>query len=345
MSDFAPAGGSGYPFPPEKPRTDIPAPPPPPPAMHQTAATAAWGSGAAPPQWPVHPIGGFRDENRRMLDGKRVGAYLIDLLVLIPGACIFFKLFGFHPAAQLLWCAVALAYFFTMEARTGQTLGKRAMGLRVMAIDGGPAKAGAVAGRTVFRLIDGYIIGLLVLVLSGKRRQRIGDLVTGTIVRRDDRPYTPAPRSPLLTIYPMVWIASALAVSLHLGLIHKPVSAHGKRTADPFMASVDRVCEKRVRAEARLGNTENFPQMYRYSLWETDEIQALGPAPRRVRKQYKSVLRYKHRLDRMAGQIISDARRSTDPQATADAEYQSLKDLAIVANERFRELGLPYCAQ
>jgi uncharacterized RDD family membrane protein YckC len=88
-------------------------------------------------------------------------------------------------APALLWAALSLLYYFASEAMTGRTLGKRLLGLRVAAADGGRAGAGQIAVRTIFRLLDGigfYLVGLVVILASGRRRQRLGDLAARTTV-------------------------------------------------------------------------------------------------------------------------------------------------------------------
>jgi uncharacterized RDD family membrane protein YckC len=112
---------------------------------------------------------------------------------------------------SLLISAVSLSYFFIYEARTGQTIGKRRMGICVRAANGGPAGLRAISARTVLRLIDGiafYLLGLLVALISGKRRRRIGDLAGGTVVVAVDPAFEPAPAQPLwrLLAFPASWI-------------------------------------------------------------------------------------------------------------------------------------------
>ena len=53
------------------------------------------------------------------------------------------------------------------------------MKLRVVRADGRPAGMREIAVRTILRVIDGigmYIVGLIVMLVTGERRQRIGDL-------------------------------------------------------------------------------------------------------------------------------------------------------------------------
>lgn len=76
-------------------------------------------------------------------------------------------------------------YFIVAEAHYGRTPGKALFGLRVAMGDGRPVTAGAAIVRNLLRPVDyAYAIGALVLVVT-RRRQRIGDLVAGTMVIED----------------------------------------------------------------------------------------------------------------------------------------------------------------
>ena len=87
-----------------------------------------------------------------------------------------------------LYIVLCFAYFFIFENATGQTLGKRVMGIKVVAADGlvTPQK---VATRTLLRVLDGfpwvlpYLVGTVVAATSSKH-QRIGDMAAKTLVVR-----------------------------------------------------------------------------------------------------------------------------------------------------------------
>jgi uncharacterized RDD family membrane protein YckC len=87
-----------------------------------------------------------------------------------------------------LYLAALLLYYFTLEARTGQTVGKRLLGLRVLRADGGRPSAAAIAVRTLLRLIDWlpllYLTGFITTLITGARRRRLGDLAAGTDATR-----------------------------------------------------------------------------------------------------------------------------------------------------------------
>jgi uncharacterized RDD family membrane protein YckC len=129
------------------------------------------------------------------LDNRRVLAALIDLVIVGAGAALILfaadALPGGSAGAELgsglylLTTAWALYYYFACESGSGQTLGKRAMRLRVVRADGATASMGEIAVRTILRVIDGiglYLVGMVVMLVSGKRRQRLGDMAGGTIV-------------------------------------------------------------------------------------------------------------------------------------------------------------------
>lgn len=88
--------------------------------------------------------------------------------------------------AFLLWVAIALLYHFIAELQTGQTIGKRLMGLKVITIGGEPLGVRPVLLRTLGRIIDVlpafYLVGWI--LIRGPRRppQRLGDRLAGTTV-------------------------------------------------------------------------------------------------------------------------------------------------------------------
>jgi uncharacterized RDD family membrane protein YckC len=132
--------------------------------------------------------------------GRRIAAGLLDLFVLFVLLIVVGLVFGqghssassvsvqLHGASLIVWALLALAYYYIPEALSGQTPGKRLMGLRVTRRDGRKPSPAAVALRTVLRIIDFlpafYLLGLLVIGCSGRRRQRLGDLASHTTVRR-----------------------------------------------------------------------------------------------------------------------------------------------------------------
>jgi uncharacterized RDD family membrane protein YckC len=126
------------------------------------------------------------------LDNKRVAAALIDLVVLFFFGFLLGLLGGARTAGiDAIILAWALYYYFALESMTGQTVGKRVVGLKVVRADGSSADMRAIGIRTVLRVVDGfafYLVGLVVMLATGERRQRLGDLVAGTVVTTADTP-------------------------------------------------------------------------------------------------------------------------------------------------------------
>ncbi len=94
--------------------------------------------------------------------------------------------------------AVIFAYPIVSEmVARGRTLGKVALGLRVVTVEGAPIRFRHAALRSMGGLVDkwippGGLVGTL-FILGTPRRQRIGDLLAGTIVIRDpERTVLPA---------------------------------------------------------------------------------------------------------------------------------------------------------
>jgi uncharacterized RDD family membrane protein YckC len=132
------------------------------------------------------------------LDNRRVLAAIVDLAIVSAGAALILfagdsltgERQGALGAVILGW---ALYYFFALESGGGQTVGKRLMKLRVVRANGAPAGMREVAVRTVLRVVDNYLIGLIVMLATGERRQRIGDLAADTVVVDASAPAVAAP--------------------------------------------------------------------------------------------------------------------------------------------------------
>ena len=127
------------------------------------------------------------------LDFRRVLAGVIDVVIVAAGALAILavaRALGSErptemPGFNFLILGWALYYYFACESSGGQTLGKRLLKLRVVRVDGSPAGMGEVAVRTLLRVIDGialYLVGLIVMLVTGERRGRLGDLAGGTMI-------------------------------------------------------------------------------------------------------------------------------------------------------------------
>ncbi|HET9948193.1 MAG TPA: RDD family protein, partial [Longimicrobiales bacterium] len=136
--------------------------------------------------------------------GSRFAAASVDLMVMaVLTTAILFALAGLGQLSASEWvqsfgaagAALALfvvqwGYFFVAEGFfDGRTLGKRALGLRVIGAEGTPITKEAAALRNLLRVADvqpagSSLIGLGLIALH-PRAQRLGDIVAGTVVVRD----------------------------------------------------------------------------------------------------------------------------------------------------------------
>ncbi len=131
--------------------------------------------------------------------GDRMVAAVLDLTVMLGAFSIIgawsFKRWGVTDVASIQFTAASLLitgtlsalllflYLWLLEGCFGATLGKIVVGIRVARRDG-QINLAASAIRNGARLVDGigfYILGVIVAGCS-KLRQRIGDILAGTVV-------------------------------------------------------------------------------------------------------------------------------------------------------------------
>jgi uncharacterized RDD family membrane protein YckC len=88
------------------------------------------------------------------------------------------------------WVIIAVLYFTVSEAISGgKTLGKSAMGIRVIRVDGGTASIGEYFLRSLAYIVDLFGVGVILMFFHPQSR-RLGDLVAGTVVVRERTPVT-----------------------------------------------------------------------------------------------------------------------------------------------------------
>ncbi|MEA2672710.1 MAG: hypothetical protein QOG45_2930, partial [Chloroflexota bacterium] len=131
--------------------------------------------------------------------GVVVFAALVVALVIAPDGVVGMVAVALFVLIPIL---VAVGYFTVAEALTaGRTPGKRALGLRVIRIDGGAPGLRESLVRNIVRLLDLALgIGLVVMFLD-RRSRRLGDLAAGTVVVRECRatlPVAPVLPPPML---------------------------------------------------------------------------------------------------------------------------------------------------
>jgi uncharacterized RDD family membrane protein YckC len=135
--------------------------------------------------------------------GSRILAYLIDMVVVVAGILVgLFAVALLGQASDVVvpdWVALTivlvllpawwLGYFIAFETLwRGRTLGKAALGLRVVTKEGAPVRFRHAAIRGLLGLVDFLVLGgflAVVFILFTRDNQRLGDLVAGTLVLRE----------------------------------------------------------------------------------------------------------------------------------------------------------------
>lgn len=137
--------------------------------------------------------------------GARAFAWLIDALLIFLSWMVGFFAYSYQGDLLRRWQGLSAAGQFLLVAAVlltgwgwdvawellagGRTPGKRAMGIRVVRTDGtavGPAESLA---RNLLRVVElpfGYAPAIFA-VAFGRRRQRLGDILAGTLVVRERR--------------------------------------------------------------------------------------------------------------------------------------------------------------
>ena len=200
--------------PPPPPPPSYGAPPPPPGYGGPPPPPGAYGSpgGYGPPPGtpgpgypPGYPAPGGGPVPYGLASfGQRVGGFLIDFAVLVGIFIVAFAIAagtrstptftdpyrhvnGFGRLILFLARIGTLAYYIVLEGLPeGQTLGKRAMGIRVVRkTNGAPLGFGLATGRTFARLADTFTLGLgLLWAAWDPQSQTFHDKIAGTLVVR-----------------------------------------------------------------------------------------------------------------------------------------------------------------
>jgi uncharacterized RDD family membrane protein YckC len=94
--------------------------------------------------------------------------------------------FSLTGLAFIIFLALSFLYYLVPEALSGQTVGKRIMGLQVVTVDGRAPTLRVILVRTVGRVIDilpaCYLVGWIALKQRRHPRQRLGDRLANTTV-------------------------------------------------------------------------------------------------------------------------------------------------------------------
>ena len=271
----------------------------------------------------------LRDQSRKHLDGRRVGAVLIDGALFAPIELVAWQ---YDTGAAVLATALALIYFYLCDVMTGQTLGKSLLGLRTVSVDGGLVSPKAAGSRTVLRIIDHTLLGLIVMVATGGRRQRIGDLLAKTVVRASDVVVTPRPFGRELLVRPALWLAPALVVFF--------LSAEGKLSGS-YRAQADAVCAE-ANALMRQAQTPVDAAVVLAHL--SDQLAALE-APANWQPRHDALVTEAQTLSAELTTLVERARRAKRPERVLRRGWARMEAQIPQANARIAALGFEDCAE
>jgi uncharacterized RDD family membrane protein YckC len=127
--------------------------------------------------------------------GRRGVALFIDSLIvsamLAPFWISWFHVEGSHlrvehqTELQLIGLSIGFFYWWILESLFGATIGKFIAGIRVRKKDGGRAGIARCFVRNIIRIVPFYwLVGWIIALASGPRRQRLFDMLAGTVVIR-----------------------------------------------------------------------------------------------------------------------------------------------------------------
>jgi uncharacterized RDD family membrane protein YckC len=127
---------------------------------------------------------------------RRVLQFALDVAALVTLAC---RAFGAGLlltvlAGSLVWLWLSLFGWLLVTVlwpmlHHGRTPAMRWCELRVVTVTGEVPRPAAHVLRCALTVVDGFGFGLvgLVIMAGARRRQRLGDMIAGTLVVRDDR--------------------------------------------------------------------------------------------------------------------------------------------------------------
>ena len=135
-------------------------------------------SGPAPQQYAQSAVG------PRANFGQRFGAYLIDAILLAIVNVILMQILG--GAGQALSILIGLGYFAYFEGSpSGQTVGKKALNIRVIDFDtGGPIGIGRALLRYLARILSAIplLLGYFWMLWDGQKQTWHDKLATTVVV-------------------------------------------------------------------------------------------------------------------------------------------------------------------
>lgn len=126
----------------------------------------------------------------QILDVLAIGAIQIVITILAASVGGIFNAGQLAALVEIILTFILLAGYFLISeaAMNGQTVGKRAVRLRVVGDQGQPITIAQAAIRNLVRIVDFlpvlYAVGIVTMFVN-RRAKRLGDFAAGTLVVRD----------------------------------------------------------------------------------------------------------------------------------------------------------------
>lgn len=258
---------------------------------------------------------------------RRLLAVLLDSLLFLP---IWLLAFQYERGVQVLVTAICLVYFYVSDTTSGQTVGKSVFKLRTVTLDGQIVSGRAASGRTVLRLVDHTLIGLIVMVFNGDRR-RIGDFAARTKVVDAREVVVSRPFDVSMIGYPLAWLVPALLVFTLTAIGRFPGS---------YRVTADAICAE---ADSIVPSLTDPQQLLELTRAETRDLERLD-APPHWADRHEILLAEYHAMGDKLDAALRRVARSNAPAARWQREAARLARRAERSNARLAVLGYEGCA-
>jgi uncharacterized RDD family membrane protein YckC len=301
----------------------------PPPGWAPAPAVATAGA-------PAYSLADLRAESRRKLDSRRVGARLVDWLILSPLGLAAYWAFGWHLGTYAVWQCLLLIYHHVFEVTSGATPGKRLFGLRVARVDDGELpRPRQAAARGVIGIFEFGFIAAIVIVCNRGRR-RLGDFAAGTaVVDARKHPVLARPVFRGALAYPLAWAAPALVACV--------LGARGEIPGS-YRWEADAICAKTGTALAPTFAAYGVQGMVQLVNERNRRLEALD-VPALWQGRHDELMR---RLNREAAYLTTgyqDASQSAHPKFMWAQSQRQVRRLARVDGPAIAELGYRECSR
>ncbi len=199
--------------------------------------------------------------------GDRILAFVLDTLIIIAYVLVAMYIFRLGStqvqmptALEVLIGIGAYLYFLISEVTLdGQTLGKKALKIRVVKLDGSKPSFGAYLLRWIMLPIDYSMTGgvAMVSIILTKRGQRIGDLLAGTTVVKVKRVDTTLLKNKLVMKqvdddYQPVFPEAVKLDDNDIRLIHKAIAAFRQHSQREPVEMLRQKIEEKIQVKSDL---------------------------------------------------------------------------------------------